>query len=180
MSENSLFKIEILSWIFKADFYITNLYSFKQWFNIYNGFVCSQYLPLIILREINYNALTNHWLTNKSKQSQTFLDRWNKWSKLPKFKLNVWQPSTSRIFAEDFHFLIITHACPLLGEHRTRCLYWLVWLHDPDYLYTIGGCCFFKIQINHKHSSMFSRTYFKIILMHLFINIIHQPKQWIE
>lgn len=148
MSDNSLFKIEILSWIFKADFYITNLYSFKQWFNIYNGFVCSQYLPLIILREINYNALTNHWLTNKSKQSQTFLERWNKWSKLPKFKLNVWQPSTSRIFAEDFHFLIITHACPLLGEHRTRLLYWLVWLHDPDLINIQSGVVvFFKSKL---------------------------------
>lgn len=105
--------------------------------------ICSQYLPLIILREINYNALTNHWLTNKSKQSQTFLDRWNKWSKLPKFKLNVWQPSTSRIFAEDFHFLIITHACPLLGEHRTRLLYWLVWLHDPDLINIQSGVVVF-------------------------------------
>lgn len=105
--------------------------------------ICSQYLPLIILREINYNALTNHWLTNKSKQSQTFSDRWNKWSKLPKFKLNVWQPSTSRIFAEDFHFLIITHACPLLGEHRTRLLYWLVWLHDPDLINIQSGVVVF-------------------------------------
>lgn len=85
-------------------------------------YICSRYLPLIILNEINYNALIHPWLTSNWKQSQFFLDQWNKWLKLPIFKPNVWQPSTSRIFAEDFYFLIITHACPFLGEHRTRLL----------------------------------------------------------